>query len=167
MKKNKIILLIVALAAMLGATSCKTSEKNYKAAYDVAKAKNVERNKLNDDELFDKIEKEKNATNATINGEDVRMETMRVTITDGMPEQVRKYNIVAKEFKQVFNARSLRDRLKEEGHDSYVVFEGSNKFYYTIVRGFDNPTEAMEFVRNRDKHLKMKNLDLYILEAVF
>ena len=164
--KTRIFLLLVAATALLGATSCKTTEKNYKSAYDIAKAKNMERNKLNDDEVFDKIEKEKSAPTATINGEKVRMDSRFVSVVEDDPSVAKKYNVVAKDFKQVFNARSLRDRLKEQGHPSYLLYEASDKNYYVVVQGFDEASQAMDFILNRDKLFKMTTLELYIVEKI-
>ena len=63
--------------------------------------------------------------------------------------------MVVGEYKQAFNARSFRDRLKKEEKPAYVVID-SEKVYYVIAHGFDTSAEAAAYIKRIDKEVKMR-----------
>lgn len=132
--------------------SCKTTEKNYKSAYDIA----VQKNKDGIDEnTYNKIINESKAPVTVIGNDSVRMKTEFIKITDGNPEELKKYSIVVGQFKQIFNARSFRDRLKSNKYPSYVV-ENRDSTYYVIAQGFDDETEAALYLKNINKNIPFR-----------
>jgi len=148
------ILLIIALAAFMGMTSCKTNEKNYKAAYDKAVVK--QRNGI-DSLTIAKIEKENNAATAIVKGDSVRLITEFANMVDGKYTDVKRFNVVVAEFKQIFNARSMRDRINSIQKDApaYVVMN-NKRLYYVISHGFATAPEAADYLKNIKKRLKME-----------
>lgn len=152
--KYRSIILFVSLAALVGMAACKSSEANYRAAYDVTKARQLEMKGV-DEATYARIEAERTANTAVIDGDSVRMVTNRVNMVDGAQAGVKPYGVVVGEYKQLFNARSFRDRLKKEGHDSYVV-KDSDSNHYVIVEGFDTPQEAAAFLKEIGTRVKMR-----------
>lgn len=132
--------------------SCKTTEKNYKDAYDIAVQKNKDGM---DDDTYNKIKNESKAPVTVVGNDSVRMRTEFIKIADGAPDELKKYSIVVGEFRQIFNARSFRDRLKEKKYPAYVV-ENRDALYYVIVHGFDNETEAAAYLKNINKNIPFR-----------
>ena len=147
MKKNWIIVM-VAVAAMV-ATSCKTTEENYRSAYEIAAERKM--GTANRD-LSGFIEREKRlAQTRVVAGDSVRMVTERVTMVDGKNADLHKYCVVVGDFKQVFNARSFRNRINEaEGDSTSYVVMNPEKLYYVVYKGFAVKEDAAEFLRNND-----------------
>lgn len=151
---RKFLLTAVATLAAISFNSCKTSEANYKAAYDITANKVKSRNDV-DSTTYNKILAEKKEATAVVAGDSVRLITLRVNIVDDKPSDMKPYGVVVGEYKQVFNARSFRDRLKNENKPAYLVMDGS-RMYYVIVHGFDTSAEASQYMKRLDKEVKMK-----------
>ena len=64
-------------------------------------------------------------------------------------------------FSQRINAKSYRDRLREEcGYKgSYVLFGGKDKQYYVVLQGFDNSGDAAALLRGIDQKVCLKILE--------
>ncbi|MGM9803226.1 MAG: SPOR domain-containing protein [Muribaculaceae bacterium] len=157
---NIFITLVVALLTL---TSCHTTEENYKASYD--KAVEKAREGVGAD-TYAKIVAEQTRNTDVVNGDSVRIVARFVGCIDVSPEQTRRYNVVLRDFKQVVNARSMRDRLIAEGHGSYVLYYAKDKLYYVVIDAYDTREEAAELIRDAKKRVKMNvPLDkLWILE---
>ena len=140
--------MLVALVAMV-ATSCKTTEENYRSAYEIA----AERKMGNDNrDLRGFIDREKRLTEMrVVAGDSIRMITERVTMVDGTTADLHQFCVVVGDFKQVFNARSYSRRINEAeaNNDSYVVVN-SEKMYYVVYKGFNERGEAADFLRNKN-----------------
>ena len=152
-------MLLAVAVLMLSAVGCKTSEENYKAAYDTAVARTHENVGL---EAYDKVQAEKRRYTEVVNGDSVRVVRAHCNIVDGQHTDVKKYSVVVAVFDQLINARSYRDRLKEqEGFESYVVMNNADKKYHVIVQGFDDKPQAVAFIKNIQENptfMKMKIL---------
>lgn len=151
---KKLIFIVVAIVTAISFNSCKTSEANYKAAYDIAKSKHKAMEGV-DSTTYSKIEAEKTRNTAVVAGDSVRMIRSYVNIVDDDHSVMKKFGVVVGEYKQVFNARSFRDRLKSEGKPAYVVVD-PQRMHYVIVSGFDTSTEAAEYLKNVRKNVKMR-----------
>lgn len=151
----KNIFLILLMAAAMLMVSCKTTEKNYRTAYEVAKAN--DRNKL-DSETEKKIEAEKFGQETKIDGDSVNMKTeyvQLVEIEQGEDQSFPEYNVAVGYFKQVFNARMFKKRLKSKSVGAYILLD-SQKQYYVIAAGFDDPKEAAKYIRNIGDNIPFK-----------
>ena len=74
-------------------------------------------------------------------------------------EATKKYGVVVAEFDQLINARSYRDRLKQnEGFQSYVVYTNREKKYCVVAQAYDEKESAALFICNIKQHMKMKVL---------
>ena len=145
MKRWHFILQALVVVALSGFTSCKSNEANYRAAYDITRERQREMAGV-DEGTYTRIEAERTANTAVIMGDSVRMITTYVDIVDGTRADIKLYNVVVGEYKQLFNARSFRNRLVNNGHGSYVVKDSEN-VYYVVVEGFDTAPEAAEYLK--------------------
>ncbi len=150
----KHLLYCITLALLL--TACYTTEENYKAAYDKAK----ERTRENmGGTIYDMSQAERVRATEIINGDSVRLLRSYFNVVDDKYEATKKYGVVVAEFDQLLNARSYRDRLKQnEGFQSYVVYTNREKKYCVVAQAYDEKEPAALFIRNIKQHMKMKVL---------
>ncbi|MGN1246039.1 MAG: SPOR domain-containing protein [Muribaculaceae bacterium] len=152
MKRIVVYVMAACFAALL--YSCKTSEENYRAAYDITREHVRARNAV-DSTTYDKIQAEKREATAVVAGDSVRLVKHRVNIVDDPYSTLKRYGVVVGEYKQAFNARSFRDRLKKEDKPAYVVID-TEKTYYVIVHGFDTSAEAASYMKRLKDEVKMR-----------
>ncbi len=154
MKRLYHLSVLIALTLCMGLTSCHSNEQNYKEAYDKAMAKYKDGV---GEETYNKIEAERVRYTHVINGDSVRMVRMSVNVALATTHiEFQRYNVVVGEFKQQFNATTYRDRLKqEEGYPSYLLYGGTDKKYYVVIKGFDESDVAAAFIKDLDKKVKM------------
>ncbi len=157
MKRAALYIIIIIAAAMAATmTSCHSNENNYRMAYDKAVEKHKEG--LGAD-VYNAIQAERVRATTVINGDSVRLLRMYANIYDDSTSVAQPYSIVVAEFKQSFNAKSYRDRLrKEEGFPSYILFGGQDRKYYVVVKGFDDRDVAAAFLKTLDKTMKIQML---------
>ena len=150
----KRLLYCITLALLL--TACYTTEENYKAAYDKAK----ERTRENmGGTIYDMSQAERVRATEIINGDSVRLLRSYFNVVDDKYENTKKFGVVVAEFDQILNARSYRDRLKQnEGFQSYVVYTNREKKYCVVAQAYDEKAPAALFIRNIKQHMKMKVL---------
>ena len=95
----------------------------------------------------------------SINGDSVRLLRSYFNVVDDKYENTKKFGVVVAEFDQILNARSYRDRLKQnEGFQSYVVYTNREKKYCVVAQAYDEKESAALFIRNIKQHMKMKVL---------
>lgn len=157
MKKT---LYIIALSLMVGVlfTSCHSNEKNYREAYEKA----MERRKTGiGAETYAKIEAERQRYTHVINGDSVRMVYVNANVTIDSTDVARDYNVVVATFTQRINAKSYRDRLREECglQGSYVLYGGKDKQYFVVAQGFDDSASAAAMLRDIDQRVCLKVLE--------
>lgn len=153
------------ITLLFALSACHTTEENYKASYDKAVEKTKEGIGA---DTYAKIVAEQNRKTDVVNGDSVRIVPRFVTCIDITKDQTKRYNVVLRQFKQVVNARSMRDRLNGEGHKAYVLHYTKEDLYYVIVDAFDDRESAANFIHNAKKLVKMNiPLDnLWILEKL-
>lgn len=138
---KKFTLLILALASL---TACKTSEANYRAAYEKTVAAREAADE-GDAYAYDRDSKQ-SAAQAVIVGSDtipVVIERVSVVSADGeTAPQALAYNVVAGRFKQRFNAFSLRDRLVAAGYKDAFVVQNAEPYYFIVAATFATAKEA-------------------------
>lgn len=168
MNKAYYLLNMVAFMLLLSVASCKTTEENYKAAYDIA-VKKQESGAGKDVSTI--ISQEKRKREYQLIGKDsIRVKTEYISMIDGPVNNVEKYGIVVGEFKQVFNARSYRNRINNIENDSVnpaFVVMNRMKQYYVIYRSFESKNAAAAFMKN-ESNFKVRNKakETWILEML-
>lgn len=154
----KKLLYIMMLMAAVMLTACHSSEKNYREAYEKAKER---RQTSIGSETYAKIEAERQRYTHVINGDSVRMLYVNVNVAIDSTDVAHDYNVVVATFTQRINAKSYRDRLREECGlaGSYVLFGGKDKQYFVVAQGFDNSTDAAAMLHDIDKKVCLKILE--------
>ncbi len=155
MKIRSLYSVLLLVSVVMALCACHSTEKNYKDSYEkaVAASRVGEKGEIYAQEL----EKRKKA-NYVVDGDSIRLLRNHFNIVDDKVEMIKKYNVVVAEFKQKFNAQSYRDRLRNEGHASYVVYISAQKLYCVVVEGYDEFGPAATFVKNPEKYMKIKVL---------
>lgn len=88
---TSLIIAVIATIAML--SGCKTSEANYRAAYQAAKEKSDENSGI-DDTIYDRIRKEAISSRLIVGTDSIPLSTVNVRLTEGCgtPEQFKPEN---------------------------------------------------------------------------
>ena len=157
MKKTLYIIIAVLLTGVF-LTACHSSEQNYRDAYEKA----MERRQTGvGAEEYAKIEAERQRYTHVINGDSVRMVYVNANVAIDSTDVAHDYNVVVATFTQRINAKSYRDRLREECglKGSYVLFGGKDRQYFVVAQGFDNSTDAAVMLRDLDKKVCLKILE--------
>lgn len=135
---------ILAALSLLPFSACKTTEANYRSAYEAARQKQLSTgDSLTDAHLLDQ-----QRPKPMVFGPDtlpVRTEHIGYTRDGGADSDhsvVKRYCIVVGRFQQVFNARSMRSRLIDHGYPNALVLHNSSKEYYVIASASNDPHQA-------------------------
>ena len=142
---------LMALAMM--AVGCKTTESNYRQAYETAVAKNRDSSGV-DSTIYAKIRNSARTSDLVVTGDTMPMRTEYIGYTEdggASRETIGRYNVVIGQFKQVFNARQMRARLQSSGYDSAFIIHTREPLYYVCTQACATPEEAEKaFVRVKD-----------------
>ncbi len=167
MRKVHLLALAVLVLCSLGA--CKTTEENYRQAYESTVAARAERDSI-DTAIYGKNHREMtDRIVATARG-DVAVRTKFVRVTDdggGTDEMLNRYNVVVGQFTQVFNAKSFRKRLAAASFPDAFVVETSEPHYYIVVASFGSAADASDELKRivAEGKVKMKAPCPFILDA--
>lgn len=145
LKRHLKLLPVVLLLTVIGISSCKTSEANYRAAYQKAIAGRDSLTAI-ENTIYGKHRRNVTASIAVLGTDTVEMLTARVRVTDGgggIRENLKPYNVVVGQFKQLFNAKSLRERLVDAGYSTAFVVETAEPYYYIVLRSYPTRDEAV------------------------
>lgn len=149
MKSLPIILLLV----LIGLSACKTTEENYRQAYEAAARQQQESTGL-DSTIYGRIRNSAISSYLVVGTDSlpVRKEYIGYTENGGATrENVKRFNIVVGQFKQVFNARQMRQRLIDNGYDSAMIVHTREPLYYVVSATTSTPENALK-EWNRVKH---------------
>ena len=146
------LLLLGALA--LG--GCKTTEANYKAAYDATRAAQAraaaEEDEALDDNTRRMLAKDRRNAHSLIvaAGDTLEVTTLPVKL---VPEcsaglkQTPRYSVVLNAFAMLFNAKAMQQRLIDAGFTGAYVFQTARPDYYVCPGGSDNADEIPAILR--------------------
>lgn len=153
---RKSVALLGVVLLLLSASSCKTTQANMYDAY--AKAIEGEKAKNQEDGDLPGNTKQMGHSTVMLNDKDsIDVTSKYLYITKdggGIKENIRRYNVVVGQFKQLFNAKSMRERLADDGYPGCFVAESTEPYYYVIVRGYDSINEAADMLRKVEKDKK-------------
>lgn len=150
---TKFLNILILIAVAVAFWSCHSTEANYKDSYDKAVA--ASRTGEKGEQYIHDLENRKKG-NYVVDGDSIRLLRHKFNVVDDKNDVVKKYNVVVAEFKQKFNAVSYRDRLRNEGHSSYVVYIAAKKLYCVVAEGYDDISTAATFANNPEKYMKLK-----------
>ena len=146
------------MMAAVALTACHSNEKNYREAYEKA----AERRKTGiGAETYAKIEAERQRYTHLINGDSVRMVYVNANVAIDSTDVASPFNVVVATFTQRMNAKSYRDRLREECgfKGSYVLYGGPDKQYFVVLQGFEDKEQAAALLHDLDKKVCLKILE--------
>lgn len=131
---------VVAVAALLlSATSCKTSEQNYQRAYETARQKQID--EAGGATVYNAIRRQATTSRTVVDGDSVavRKEVVSIPPKSSTPASaLKRYNVVAGQFKQLFHARSLTSRLAEAGYEGSFIVQTREPLYYVVAAASDS-----------------------------
>jgi len=130
MKSKNYLLCGLALAFVFSLYSCKPKESAYKAAYEAAKAREVEENYVT--EVTPVYKPSDLASDVT--------QKEKVTVVDGA--NILQYNVVVGSYGLKTNADKEKERWAERGFRSFLA-QNENKLYRVIVATFNNKNSAV------------------------
>ena len=146
MKKYIKYLFPVAVIALLSATSCKTTEANYRKAYEAAVEKQNEGYTSGE---IAAMAREEAIPRTVYKGDSIPLkgEYVNTVKSDPPVSAAKRYNVVVATFKQKFNAQSVAKRLTEAGYTDVRLLIDRHQQYYVNAFSSDSLDEAVAFLR--------------------
>lgn len=144
--KFHITAILAAVLTVTAISGCKTTEENYRKAYETARNANTEDL---DSTIYARIRQEAVPTAVMANGDTIRMQTEFVTLfkDDRSPVTARPYGVVVNQFKQIFNAKALRNRLHTSGYSGAYIVHTREPLYYVVIADFDDVEQASAMMK--------------------
>jgi len=170
---NKLSTIILAAAATVltlsGLSGCKTTEENYRAAYEKTIAARAENSEL-DSTIYGAVRRQSKLTAQQTSQGTVNVTTQLVRVTaegGGIAENLHRYNVVVGQFKQLFNASSMRDRIVDGGYPTAFVVETAEPYYYVVLMSFNKLEAAASALKDFSEKpcVTMKEPCPFILDA--
>lgn len=137
---RKILLFIGVVGLML--SSCRTTEANYRAAYEATKSSQAVA--ASDDGLDENtrrmlnLDKKQHQYVQIVGQDSLNITNVFAILEEGSVENVPQFSVVANAFSQLFNAKALMKRLQEAGFDNSYIFKTATPDYYVAAGGSDN-----------------------------
>ena len=145
-------LAVIILLCLCVLTACKTTEANYRTAYEQAVGQQRQSSGI-DSTIYARIRNQATASMLAVGADSLPLRTEYVSYTKGegaTADNTFAYNIVVGQFKQIFNARQMRKRLMENGWPATRILQTREPLYYVIVESVPTPAAALD-VYNRVK----------------
>lgn len=146
MKNKKVIKYISVVVLLLMVASCRTTEENYRGAYELAKQSEEKQDSL----VANLIANEQAPKVVKVGDETIKMrkEYVSMVADEGVSrDMLKRYNIVVGRFRQVFNARSMASRMSSLGYKAYVLVDRTPA-YFVAVASTDSIDEALQLYKN-------------------
>lgn len=147
MRKSVYLIFAFTVILSLCAISCKTTEKNYREAYDRAIAAADTNRRSFNETVYGSVRQQMRHSAMVVQGDTMEIRSQRVRVTEGgggINESIKPFMIVVGEFKQMFNARSMRERLLGLGYPGAFVVETGEPYYFVVAKACDNAEQALE-----------------------
>ncbi len=138
----------IIIAAILA--SCKTTEANYRAAYEKAVAGRDSLTAI-EQTIYGAHRRNMESKELALGGDTVELRIKRVKVTEGgggINEWLKPYSVVVGQFKQEFNAKSMRERLADSGYPRTFVVETGEPYYYVVLSSHTSAEEAIAAIKS-------------------
>lgn len=163
--KIKLFHIIPTLLVVMTLGGCKTTEENYRRAYEAAVAKQNEA--FTADEIAS-INHEEAIPKSVYKGDSIPLKGVYVSTVKVDPPVTAalRYNLIVATFKQKFNAMSVLERLRASGYDDVRLLIDRDQLYYVDAVSTDSLDKAVEALRKIRKNppLQMRSPCPYILQ---
>lgn len=147
--KFRNIIIGAAAAAPVFAAGCKPSATAYREAYESTVAAR-EAAFAADSVQYTQI-KRNTTTIQAISGADtlqlIHVPVIVIKDGGGVNESLKVYSVVVGQFKQVFNARQMRERIADRGYPGAFVVRTGEPLYYVVALSTDNLDNAAATLR--------------------
>lgn len=151
---KKLMILLSACALFAG---CKTNEANYRQAYEVAKQRYENADTVSTSSH--RLERYAQPHPKVIDGDTLQLLMQPVSAVAGeglTSSQIRNYNVVVGQFRQIFNARQMRQRLIASGYASTAVLASPQPLYYVVTMSTDTASQAAAEIRRLQSDASVK-----------
>ena len=167
MKKGTVFLLI--LGGLLLPAGCRTTEENYREAYEKTIAARQQQDSL-DATIYGRERRMRQPRTVSTPSGDVQVTAQLVKVTKdggGIPQNLRRFNVVVGQFRQLFNAKSLRERLVDMGYSTAFVVETGEPYYYIVLASYNDAADAQKSLDafRKAAPIPMKDPLPFILDA--
>lgn len=159
MKQTNILISIFALTAILLLPSCKPTEKNYQAAYDVAQKKK-QAEKTDPDMAIPStgLQRLDAPSQKEVNGDKVNVKHLFIKyVGKGESPEILRYNVAVAKYKMPTNALAQTEDLTQQKYKAFPV-EGTDGCFYVIASTFSSLDEAAAFAKEYLKKHKPEQL---------
>lgn len=165
--KVRLLIITALLAGVLA--GCRTSEANYRAAY-LSTIAARDSSDTFDSSVYSTVRRQMGTTTVESPDGPIEVKTQMVKVTaDGgaTPEKLHRYNVVVGQFKQAFNAKSMRTRVADGGYPGAFVVETAEPYYFVVAGSFDDAPSAAKLMAKvaSDGSLTLKAPCPFILDA--
>ena len=160
MKRNSLFLGL-ALVASIALVSCKTSESNYRKAYEKAKAEEQNRQETEPVAVTPVVTPVQTQPTQTANQDISNLRQEKLNVQNG--GVLKAFNVVCGSFKSIDNANNLRNTLVNQGYSAQVAQNPDTGMYRVIASSFDDRSSA-ETSRNA---LRAKYPDAWLLYRTY
>lgn len=155
------MLMCASVCVALSFTSCKSSESDYKKAYEKAKAQEQAMNNAANETpapvVTPLVEKPANETTVVDNADNATVRQERVSVVSGAG--LKDFSVVVGSFGVRANAESLQQTLKSAGYDAQIAFNSQRNMYRVVASTFSAKADA---VQSRNQ-LRAKYPDAWLL----
>ena len=151
----------MALVASIALVSCKSSESNYRKAYEKAKAEEQNRQETEPVAVTPVVTPVRTQQTQTINQDASNLRQEKLNVQNG--GVLKTFNVVCGSFKSIDNANNLRNTLVNQGYSAQVAQNPDTGMYRVIASSFDDRNSA-ETSRNA---LRAKYPDAWILYRTY
>ncbi|MBR3456423.1 MAG: SPOR domain-containing protein [Bacteroidaceae bacterium] len=160
MKRNSLFLGL-ALVASIALVSCKSSESNYRKAYEKAKAEEQNRQETEPVAVTPVVTPVQTQPTQTANQDISNLRQEKLNVQNG--GVLKAFNVVCGSFKSIDNANNLRNTLVNQGYSAQVAQNPDTGMYRVIASSFDDRSSA-ETSRNA---LRAKYPDAWLLYRTY
>jgi len=152
--KSKFYLLGLVFTLLLSVSACKSKQSAYQAAYEAAKAREMQ-------EANDQLEEVTPVTKPTQPAATGNFQKERLTSVDG--NGILPYSVVIGSFINKTNAESLKERMQKQGY-SPVLAQNEKGMYRVIVATFNSRSSAIQERENLKDRYAPEFSDAWLLE---
>lgn len=148
-KFEKILLFLAVIIMTLGFVSCRTTEKNYQEAYAKATADNDRDVTDFEETIYNRYRAQMKDVAVDVNGIKIPAKSIYVKVTKdggGINEWLKRYCVVVAEFKQLFNAQSMRERFAAASYPRTFLIENGEPYYYVVVDSSEDASKLLEVI---------------------
>ena len=151
----------LALVASIALVSCKSSESNYRKAYEKAKAEEQNRQETEPVAVTPVVTPVQTQPTQTVNQDVSNLRQEKLNVQNG--GVLKAFNVVCGSFKSLDNANNLRNTLVNQGYSAQVAQNPDTGMYRVIASSFDDRNSA-ETSRNA---LRAKYPDAWLLYRTY